>query len=257
MLSHSQQKFLTSLQVKKYRQKYRNFLVEGVKIAGELLTQHWVPVVAVYATDEWIQSNVTLAEAYNAQLTGVTEAELRKISALTTPNQVLVVAECPQSPLSAPAWESEGAFSLYLEGIQDPGNMGAMLRIADWFGFGCIYCSPDCVDVYSPKVIQAGMGACLRIFVEEAILADVKQRYPQVPLIGAVMDGDNLFTAPLPVSGLLVIGNEGRGIRQDTLPLLDHRVTIPRGAGGQAESLNAAVAAGILSAMLCRNYLLK
>ncbi|MCB0577605.1 MAG: RNA methyltransferase, partial [Saprospiraceae bacterium] len=123
------------------------------------------------------------------------------------------------------------------------------LRIADWFGMPAVFCSPDCVDAYSPKVVQASMGAILRIPVFEAELATLKTRVPELPLAGAVLDGEDVFEAALPPNGLLAIGNEGRGLRPEAEALLDRRLAIPRAPGGRAESLNAAVAAGIFAAV--------
>jgi TrmH family RNA methyltransferase len=128
------------------------------------------------------------------------------------------------------------------------------LRIADWFGLPGVWCSPDCVDAFSPKVIQAGMGACFRVPVfEDVQLADLVQNTPDLAVVGAVMDGENVFQTVLPTRALLVIGNEGRGIPADVEALLTHRVTIPRGvANSGAESLNAGVAAGILVAQFVK-----
>ncbi|MCC7505878.1 MAG: RNA methyltransferase [Saprospiraceae bacterium] len=317
MLSASQQKFLTSLHVKKYRQKYRKFIVEGDKLVCELLCQQRIGVHALFGLDTWATQRADLLFPYQTKFTPVTEAELKKISTLTTPNQVLAVAEMPVgigldagaagevinsppviSPTPNPSPHGEGSRSeliaaplpggggvgggvnrgvgaglnqsegfdtesnqktgtipasplksLYLDGIQDPGNMGTILRIADWFGLSPVYCSPDCVDPYSPKVVQAGMGAVLRVLVEEAPLEEVLARLEGWPVLGADMAGEDVFKAPLPERGLLIIGNEGRGLSAAAAARLTRRVSIPRPPGGAAESLNAAVATGILAAV--------
>lgn len=127
--------------------------------------------------------------------------------------------------------------------------MGTILRIADWFGLSPVYCSPDCVDPYSPKVVQAGMGAVLRVLVEEAPLEEVLARLEGWPVLGADMAGEDVFKAPLPERGLLIIGNEGRGLSAAAAARLTRLVSIPRPPGGAAESLNAAVATGILAAV--------
>ena len=251
MLSHNQAKLLTALQVKKYRQKYRKFVVEGEKMVGELLTQQRVGVSAIFATDAWIGENTHRLDLFSEKTTLVTEAELKKISSLTTPNQVLAVAEMPPTAPDRQLLQAKLCF--YLDGLQDPGNVGTILRTADWFGLPVLFCSPDCADVFSPKVVQASMGAALRIATEEVLLEMLLATAPPgIPVMGAVLSGDNVFEASPPTHGLLVIGNEGRGISPATEALLTHRLSIPRAPEGRAESLNAAVAAGILAAQLTR-----
>ncbi|HRI60776.1 MAG TPA: RNA methyltransferase [Saprospiraceae bacterium] len=248
MLSHNQTKLLTALQVKKYRQKYRKFTVEGEKMAAELLTQQRVAVSAVFGLERWADENAALLQPFLDKFNPVSEAELKKVSGLTTPNRVLVVAELPDEPFSLQILQHD--FCFYLDGIQDPGNLGAILRVADWFGLPAIVCSPDTVDAFSPKVVQASMGAFLRVQIWEMPLEDVLEQAPGLPVMGAVLGGDNIFQTALPSNGLVVIGNEGRGISPAVEALLTHRLTIPRHPSGGAESLNAAVAAGIFAAML-------
>ena len=149
MLSASQQKFLTALQVKKYRQKYRKFTLEGSKLVAELLSQNRVGVSALYGLERWAAGNAALLQPFYHLFNPVTEAELKKISALKTPQQVLAVAEIPEPALPP----LQGAVSFYLDGIRDPGNLGAIIRIADWFGMTAVYLSHDCVAVFSPKVV--------------------------------------------------------------------------------------------------------
>jgi len=247
MLSASQQKLLTALQVKKYRQKYHKFTVEGSKLVLELLAQTRVPVAAIYGLERWALENAAALAPFNAIFNPVTEAELKKISALTTPNAVLAVAEMPDSTTPTSFGKGDGV-AFYLDGIRDPGNMGTILRIADWFGFTAVFCSPDCADVYSQKVVQASMGAIFRTPVWEVAIPDLLAERPGCPVLGAILEGENLFEADLPASGLLVIGNEGSGISAEVEARLTHRLTIPRGPGSVAESLNASVAAGILAA---------
>ncbi len=248
MLSASQQKFLTALQVKKYRQKYRKFTVEGSKLAAELLGQNRAVPHAVYATERWAAAYAALLSPFQPIFNTVTEAELKKISALQTPQEVLAVAEMP-----APGPMPESGLAFFLDGIRDPGNLGAILRIADWFGMPAVYCSPDCVDAFAPKVVQASMGAILRLPLFEMELDDILSTYPQLPVLGASMDGANALEANFPTHGLIVIGNEGGGIRPATERRLTSRLTIPRARGSRMESLNASVAAGILAALAFSN----
>jgi len=246
MLSNNQQKLIAALQVKKYRQKYSKFVVEGEKMVGELLRQTRLPLVSIFGLERWAEEHAALLKPYLQIFNPITEAELKKISALTTPNQVLAIAELPDEAPNMGLWQTARCF--YLDGIQDPGNLGTILRIADWFGLPAVFCSPDCVDAYSSKVVQASMGAIFRIHTQEIVLSALVAQVPALPVLGAVFGGENLFHTTLPSHGLLVIGNEGRGISPETAGLLTHRLTIPRHPQGQAESLNAAVAAGILAA---------
>ncbi len=246
MISANQQKYITGLHLKKYRQKYQNFLVEGEKMVKELLQQQRVTVVSVYGTERWAADNAALLAPHYDKFNPATEAELKKVGTLVTPNEVLAVAKMPESgPL--PAQLPQNRPVLYLDRLQDPGNMGTILRIADWFGIQQVFCAPGTTDVFSPKTVQSGMGACLRVQVwPDIALSDLCAAYPNRAIVGAVMDGENLFGQPLPTASILAIGNEGQGLLPDYEALLSHRITIPRGGDQGAESLNAAVATGII-----------
>lgn len=246
MLSAQQLKVLTALQVKKYRQKYQMFVLEGAKLVGELLGQQRIQVQGVYGTVAWASENASLIERAGGLFQTISESELRKISSLSTPPGVLAIASLPSVEPAA-----EGP-AFYLDGIRDPGNLGTILRIADWFGFAAVYCSPDCTDAFSPKVVQASMGAILRVAVAEIAFADLLLHWSGRPIAGAVLDGDDALRAALPTGTLLVIGSESEGIRPETAQHLTHRLTIPRAPHSRAESLNAAVAAGILAAVLTK-----
>jgi TrmH family RNA methyltransferase len=251
MISASQQKHITSLHVKKYRQKYRNFLVEGEKMVSELIQQQRIVVNAVFGTERWANANASLLNGFYDKFNTVTETELKKISTLVTPNQVLAIAEMPpEQPGFTPGQHD---FTLFLDGIQDPGNMGTILRIADWFGIQYVCCGPGSVDIFSPKVVQSSMGAVFRLAVaEDVLLEDLLKKCPGYPVCGAVMDGESIFSSHLPSSGILVIGNEGKGIQAGNEQFLNYRVTIPRNGNSGAESLNAGVAAGIIVAEMIR-----
>jgi TrmH family RNA methyltransferase len=249
VLSLNQTKLLHALQVKKYRQKYRNFLVEGEKMVAELLQQRRFPVLGIWGLERWAAGNASLLKPFLRNFNLVTEAELRKISTLTTPNSVIAIAEWPNEAPGAELLQSD--ICLYLDGIQDPGNCGTILRVADWFGFPAVFCSYDTVDVFSPKVVQASMGAIFRVPAREIDLSELLENCTSAPpVMGALLGGDDLFQTALPKNGLLVIGNEGRGISINVQVQLTHRITIPRHPGGHAESLNAAVATGIMAAVL-------
>ncbi len=246
-LSKNEIKFVQALRIKKFRQKYDNFIVEGEKIAQEVLLQDAFAVQWVFAEKAWLNTHeALLAGVPVGKVREVTSPELGKISGLSTPNKVLLVIEPPKENRESLMHIEHKA--LFLDDIQDPGNLGAILRIADWFAIPKVFCSPGSVDIFNPKVVQASMGAMLRVKSAELPLESLSHANPGIPVMGAVLDGQNIFKAMLPSRGILVIGNESKGISTATSMLLTHRLAIPRAPGGGAESLNAAVAAGILTA---------
>jgi TrmH family RNA methyltransferase len=247
-VSKAQLKYIRSLQQKKYRQKYNNFVVEGDKIVEELIRVHPGRIEALYALTPWLERHREALPGLKERIAEVTPQELKQLSGLHTPNQVLALvrieADEPDAGCLTRGW------TLFLDGIRDPGNLGTILRIADWFGIPCVCCSPDCVDQYNPKVIQASMGAFLRVDCIVTNLDELRRVAGSLPILGADLNGENLFQAPLPARGIVVIGSEAHGLSPQVQEQLTHRISIPRGAGGGAESLNAAVAAGIICAVL-------
>lgn len=235
MLSKNELKYIQSLCQKKQRQASGLFIAEGPKIVDELLNSHFT-VNKVYATDEWDAAKL----ADPSILTRVSAHELAKISGLQTPQQILAVAR-QYWPDAAPLLNQK--ITLVLDGIQDPGNLGTIIRIADWFGIQEIVCSLDTVDCYNPKVVQATMGSLLRVKIwYEALPAYLAKQ--QMPILGALLSGQSVYATQVDAPSLLVIGNEAKGIREELLPLINQPISIP-GKGG-AESLNAGVATGIL-----------
>lgn len=243
MLSKARISYLVSLQQKKFRQKYRNFTAEGGKIVAEILSQRQFSLESLYALPDWLDRNAPLLAGWpGLEAVETTESELRKISALSTPAEVLAVVSdfSPELPDILP----EDQFYLALDGIRDPGNLGTLMRIADWFGVEWVFCAPDCADARNPKAVQASMGSFLRVKTLEIELSDLFALQDHLPLYGAVLDGTALPQVTFGNGGVLLIGSESHGIRPDLLPRLTQGITIPRFGG--AESLNAAVAAGIL-----------
>lgn len=212
------------------------FVAEGPKIVEELLMASNMRAEQVYAVRDWSPP----AALSDKLLTEVSESELERLSSLATPNQVLGIFKKPS--FSPPVFNK--TLSLILDGIQDPGNLGTIVRIADWFGISRILCSPDCADVYSAKAMQSTMGSVSRIPVVYGDPESVIRQYPDLPVYAAVLEGASLYETGRVREGLIVIGNESRGIRPGLLERTTHRITIPR--RGRAESLNAAVATGIL-----------
>lgn len=245
MLSKAKIKLLQTLQQKKHRSKENLFLVEGEKMIGEVLNQELFNLHSIYATEDWIGRNNTIYSQNKGIITIVNYNELKKISFLKTPNLVIAVLEMPNyTPL---AHKIQTSLNLVLENIQDPGNMGTILRIADWFGIPHIFCSKGCVDIYNPKVIQASMGSFLRVKVQYTKLETLLKEHHTLPVYGAVLGGQNVYKTPLQAPAFLLIGNEGKGLSQQIKPFLSHKITIPK--FGHAESLNAGVATGILCAL--------
>ncbi len=248
-LSINQLKYLKSLHLRKFRQKYHNFIVEGTKMALEVLADGRLSVEGIFALPEWIDAHESLIRPWKELTAPVTPAELERISLLSTPNQALLVLTQPEIQFDAEA--VGGGLSLYLEDIRDPGNLGTILRVADWFGIPWVFCSPGSVELYNPKVIQSSMGAFLRVHCMETPFDFLKKNLPAIPTYGTVLDGGSIFGADLPGQALIVIGNESHGISPSLQQHLTHRISIPAGKSGGAESLNAALAAGIVCAAFC------
>ncbi len=240
MLSKNEAKYIQSLCHKKQRQLSGQFIVEGVKQLEELLLSDFV-IKTIYATQDWTSKNLG-----DTHLVSVSADELKKISALQTPNQVLAVVEEPRAKkLLIPS----DKWVLALDGIQDPGNMGTLIRIADWFGIDTILASPDSVDCFNPKVIQSTMGSFTRVTVFYEQL-DQLFLSAELPVYGALLEGESVFANDHFKKGILLIGNESKGIHPTLQQSITHSISIPR--IGKAESLNAAVAAGILLSQLTR-----
>lgn len=241
MLSNAQSKYIRSLSQQKYRKQYSVFLAEGDKIAREWLAAE-ANVRMVVATADWLDLNRQLvARNSGAEVIAVTAQELEKVSSLQTPNQVLVVVSVPDPQRNLPA----DGWCIALQQLQDPGNMGTIIRIADWFGIGHVIASPESVDYYNHKVVQAAMGGHLRVQLHTADLGTFLQE-TELPVLAATIDGESIYAIDNPGKGVILIGNESKGLPVELLQHATHRVTIPKKGG--AESLNAAVSAGILSA---------
>lgn len=238
-LSKAEISQLRSLRLKKNREEAGRFVVEGPKVIAELLAAGH-EFEAIYATMEW-------EPPVGVSPTIITAIEMNRISHYPSPSEILAVGAIERSEL-APDEVSSG-FTLALDGIQDPGNVGTLLRIADWFGFDRVLLSPDCADLFSQKVINASMGSFARV---RCITTDLGETLvaATVPVLGCDLDGTPIDQIETPAAAVVVIGSEGRGLSPAVIDRLTDRVTIPR--IGQAESLNAAVAAGIICAQLRR-----
>lgn len=249
-LSKAKNKHLQALKLKKFREELGLFIVEGEKIAAELLISKSIEIDEIFALESWITAHQSALWAHQTKIIEVSEAELKQISNLTTPNKVLIVAR--KTPPQYNDDLIQKSFCFYLDGIQDPGNLGTILRIADWFSIPYVFCSPKTVELFNPKVVQSSMGAFLRVRSMELDFDSLKNRYPTLPVFAAILRGQNIFETVVqkdfPRRGIIIIGNEGNGISEDLIEKADFKITIP--GGGGAESLNAAVSTGILAAIL-------
>ncbi len=248
MLSKNQIKFVSSLQQKKFRIEYNLFIAEGNKIVKELLNSSLV-VKQLYATSEFlvnerIESSIETFE--------INEKELARISALTNVNQVLAVCEIPNYIFDIEALQNK--LTLVLDEIKDPGNLGTIIRIADWFGIENIICSTHTADIYNPKVVQSSMGSISRIkchYLDLMTFFKETKLKPQQPIYGALLKGENIYTKSLTKNGFIVIGNESKGISESITEYVTDKISIPsfsyyKSNEGEAESLNAAIATSII-----------
>lgn len=236
MITKNQAKYIQSLSHKKFRDADEVFVAEGPKTVSELLSLPSVEPVLIAGVDDWWLAYPKWRES--AWAIAVSTEELEKVSFLKTPNQVIGVFKKPHLHVEPGGWQ------IVLDGIQDPGNMGTIIRIADWFGIQQIICSSDAADAFNPKVIQSTMASIGRVAITYTDLVEYVKAHPHRDFIAATLDGKPLHDFHIHAPVALVIGNESKGIRPELRTLLNHFVTIPR--VGAAESLNAAVATGIL-----------
>ena len=249
MISKNKIKYIRSLELKKNRNKEGKFVAEGFKVVDDLLALQ--PADLIVATQEWLHGKHLAAQT---EVIEVTEEELKKVSFLQHPQQVLAVF---RQATSGDYSINTSELSLALDGVQDPGNLGTIIRIADWFGITHIYCSQDTADVYNPKVVQATMGSIARVKVEYGnLLALVESLPADVPVYGTLLDGDNIYQQLLENRGLIVMGNEGKGISPALTKKVNRRLLIPNFPEGRAtaDSLNVAIATAITCSEFRRNF---
>ncbi len=243
-LLKNQIKYLSSLHQKKFRDETGHFIVEGEKIANELLSQQKFKIVSLYALENWIKKNKSQLTNLKIQFHSCSEKDMERISTLKTASPVLFVLNKLDLAISDPYKRQ----NIILESIQDPGNFGTIIRTADWFGIENIYCSEDTVELTNPKVIQASMGSFLRVNVNYINLVNFLEEYAKIPCYAAVLNGKNAFDLKYPEELFLMIGNEGKGLSEKILELPNIAISIPK--FGKAESLNAGIATSILCAKL-------
>jgi RNA methyltransferase, TrmH family len=242
MLSASQIKYIKSLSQQKFRKQHGKFIIEGEKMVAELMSSGF-EVEAVYAVDDWLTHAEKLPGCKPSLMHRVSPSELGRISSLKTPNKALAVVNIPTFTLEKEVFDG---LVLALDRISDPGNLGTIIRVADWFGIRHIMCSPDTVELFNPKVVQATMGSLFRVKVHYVDLEEtITKMADEVPKFAATLDGDNIYTQKLPQKAVVIVGNESHGISESLIGLADHKLTIPS-AAGSAESLNASIATAII-----------
>jgi len=266
MITKNQIKLIKQLEQKKFRRKEGLFVAEGPKVVGDLMAR-WTPA-AMFAVEGYQPptdaSNRALYD--NSQIQRISDDELRRISFLQHPQQVLALFPIPALGLTtlatalgqrtlATKGRQKGAqappstLTLALDGVQDPGNLGTIIRLADWFGIDTIVCSEETADVWNPKVVQATMGSIARVNVVYTNLATYIDALPQdVPVYGTLLDGDNIYEQQLTEGGLIVMGNEGNGLTNEIRRRVTRRLLIPSYRTDTAESLNVAIATAIVCA---------
>ena len=234
MVSKNQIKLITSLQQKKYRNINKLFFAEGVKVIQELLQSNF-ELEHLYSTQDDFE------EVSKEKKTRVEDNDLKKISALSTPNTCLAVFKIPVEKNRI-----ESGLIVALDSVRDPGNLGTILRLCDWYGINQLLCSKETVDIYNPKVVQATMGSIARVNVNYVDL-NVFIKETKLPIFGTFMDGENIYKSVLPQEGIIVMGNEANGISAELEKLIQNRLTIPRfGNIQKTESLNVATATAIV-----------
>lgn len=250
MISKAKIKFIQALGHKKARREEQLFVAEGPKVVGDL-TQVLTPRLLV-ATDHWMENEGrTLPLTEHTELIRVTEEELRKASFLQHPQQVLAVFPLPSTADSAANVVPTDRLCIALDGVQDPGNVGTIIRIADWFGISDIFCSEDTADVYNPKVVQATMGSLARVHLHYTDLERLVRQLPaDYPVYGTLLEGQAIYGQQLSAHGLVIMGSEGNGISRPLRQYVNRQLLIPRFPADRegAESLNVAVATALTCA---------
>lgn len=245
MISKARIKWIKSLEMRKYRLQHNAFVAEGPKLVGELLPYSTPLYIA--ATKEWLDANYQIVKLLNCPIDKVSREELERASLLRTPQSVLAVMPIPDRKLGISSLQSQ--LVIALDSVQDPGNLGTILRIADWFGIRQVLCSEGTADTFNPKCVQSSMGALARVKVCYCNLSETLEKV-QMPVYGTFLDGTDIYREELTPNGIIVMGNEGNGISEDVARLVNRRLYVPNYPKGSVttESLNVAVATGIVCA---------
>ncbi len=257
MLSINRKKLISSLAHKKYREKHGLFILEGEKVVRDALVQNddnFIKIEEVHATDDWIRGLPELPEQTGSIVHEALPEDLEALSSMVTSPGVIALAHIHETEFNTSLLKEE--YTLVLDSIRDPGNLGTIIRTADWFGIQHIICSPDCVDVYNPKVVQASMGAILRTRVYYEALVDIISdlKRMRIRIFGSSLAGGNLFDAYIKKPAAIIFGNESKGVSREVLECVDEKILIPgaREDNTGSESLNVASSVAIICAELQR-----
>lgn len=249
MLSRNQQKLIRSLELKKYRDKSGLFVAQGNKLVEELLDYTSCSLLA--ATPEWIDRNREKCKKYGVIPCEETIEGLRKVGFMKSPQEVLAVFEKPNTLLTERTLK--GSISLALDGVQNPGNLGTIIRLADWFGIEHVLCSQNTADIFSPKSVQSTMGSITRVQCHYVNLPEFLKSI-EIPCFGSFMKGDSIYDLEPISEGIIILGNEGEGISKEVEKMVHKRITIPQFPENnrKTESLNVAMAASIICSEVTR-----
>ncbi|MCU0473876.1 MAG: RNA methyltransferase [Bacteroidales bacterium] len=254
MVSRSKVNFIISLQKKKIREEEKLYVIEGDKLVKEFLAAG-VSVRTLVAKPEFLNSLPLFQKQGIGEIIPASYDDLKKISSLKTPHNALAVIQMPEIKMYPSDLKS--GLTVALDFVQDPGNLGTIIRAAAWFGIGNIYCSGDCVDVYNPKVIQASMGAILHVNV---FYTDLRKLFEtaaelKVKVFGALIEGESIYSHKLENNGIILLGNESKGISEELLPYITDRIMIPKLSNAQSgiDSLNVSMAASVILSEFTRS----
>ena len=244
MISKSLIKYVQSLHLRKYRQKYDKFIAQGPKIAIEIIQSGKVDLEYIFGTSAFIEKHKDLLSSHSSIVHETSGKDLERISTTKTANEVVLVGN---KILNKAKIDLNNQWALFLDKVQDPGNVGTIIRIADWFGISKVFLSQECADLYNPKVLQSTMGGFLIVEIFNMEFEELKENHPKLPVYATHLNGQSMYELDLK-PGLIVIGNESKGIQDKIVDASDVLISIP--SKGKAESLNAAVACGIVVANL-------
>jgi TrmH family RNA methyltransferase len=255
MLSKNKIKFINSIKKKKYRDEHQCFFVEGEKLVDELLKSN-LQIIDLFATKEWIIKNNSNLNLEKINPTEISNEELQKISFLSTPNKVFAIVSQPKHTFSIN--EIQSNLSILLDNINDPGNLGTIIRIADWFGIKNIFCTTESVDVHNPKVVQSTMGAIYRTkvhYIDFHELFNLTKDLKEFNIYGTFLEGDNIYKEELPQKGFIIMGSESHGISEKWKQYVTKKLFIPNYPIDlkSSESLNISVATAIICSEFRRN----
>ena len=251
MISKNHVKHIQSLHSKKHREEELLFIVEGTKVVLEFINSNKYQIVEVLATSPFISKHLDLLEKKGLAYSEISDEELKKISTQQAPNQVLAIVNSANT--NKPNFGSQIETCLFLDDIRDPGNLGTIIRIADWFGIKQVFCSKQCTELFNPKTLQATMGAILRVNVEYVEFEELLRKNEGIPVYGAVLNGENIYKTNLE-KGIIIIGNEANGISEAILKQITAPITIPSASINGSESLNAANACAIICSEFNRQF---